>query len=195
MQKAHVLLFDGYADWEIGYVLAELRRIGNVPVATVGFTDAPVLSMGGLRVFPDTTLAAVVPDDVRLFILPGGTLWEQAYPAETLHALLQTLDRQAVPLAAICAATAVFAKAGILNGKKHTSNSLKYLREHVPDYQGDKDYVDELAVTDGHVTTASGLGSVEFARNILGALEIVMPPLRDLWYRAFKHGDYPEELG
>ena len=195
MKKAHVLLFDGYADWEIGYVLAELRRIGNVPVATVGFSDVPVVSMGGLTVTPDTTLAAVVPDDVRLFILPGGTLWEQAYPAEALHALLQALDRQAVPLAAICAATTVLAKAGVLHGKKHTSNALKYLREHVPGYQGDNDYVDELAVTDGHVTTASGLGSVEFARNILGALAIVTPQLRDLWYRAVKYGEYPEDFG
>jgi putative intracellular protease/amidase len=195
MKKAHVLLFDGYADGEIGYVLAELRRIGNVPVVTVGFTDAPVVSMGGLTVTPDTTLSAVVPDDVGLFILPGGMLWEQSYPAEALHPLLQALDRQAVPLAAICAATTVFAKAGVLNGKKHTSNALKYLREHVPGYQGDKDYVNDLAVTDGHVTTASGLGSIEFARNIMEALEIVTPPFRDLWYRAFKYGEYPEDFG
>ena len=195
MKKAYVLLFDGYADWEIGYVLAELRRIGNLPVATVGFTDAQVVSMGGLRVSPDTTLAAVVPDDVRLFILPGGTLWEQAYPAEALHALLQALDRQAVPMAAICAATTVFAKAGLLQGKKHTSNALKYLREHVPGYQGESDYVQELAVTDGHVTTASGLGSVEFTRNIMEALEIVTPQLRDLWFRAVKYGEYPEGIG
>ena len=195
MKKAYVLLFDGYADWEIGHVLAELRRIGNLPVATVGFTDAQVVSMGGLRVSPDTTLAAVVPDDVRLFILPGGTLWEQAYPAEALHALLQALDRQAVPMAAICAATTVFAKAGLLQGKKHTSNALKYLREHVPGYQGESDYVEELAVTDGHVTTASGLGSVEFTRNIMEALEIVTPQLRDLWFRAVKYGEYPEGIG
>ena len=195
MKKAYVLLFDGYADWEIGYVLAELRRIGNIPVVSVGFTDAPVVSMGGLTVRPDATLAAVAPDDARLFILPGGTLWEQPYPADALHALLQALDRQAVPLAAICAATTVLAKAGVLHGKKHTSNSLKYLREHAPGYQGDKDYVAQLAVTDGHVTTASGLGSVEFTRNILEAMQIVTPQLRDLWFRAFKYGEYPEEFG
>lgn len=28
MSRAYVLIFDGYADWEIGYVLAELRRFG-----------------------------------------------------------------------------------------------------------------------------------------------------------------------
>ncbi|HML52692.1 MAG TPA: DJ-1/PfpI family protein [Solidesulfovibrio magneticus] len=195
MKKAYVLLFDGYADWEIGHVLAELRRIGNLPVATVGFTDAQVVSMGGLRVSPDTTLAAVVPDDVRLFILPGGTLWEQAYPAEALHALLQALDRQAVPMAAICAATTVFAKAGLLQGKKHTSNALKYLRDHVPGYQGESDYVQELVVTDGHVTTASGLGSIELTRNIMEALDIATPQLRDLWFRAVKYGEYPEGIG
>lgn len=195
MKKAYVLLFDGYADWEIGHLLAELRRIGNLPVTTVGFTDAPVVSMGGLRVSPDTTLAAVVPDDVRLFILPGGMLWEQSYPADALHPLLQALDRQAVPLAAICAATTVFAKAGLLQGKKHTSNALKYLQDHVPGYQGESDYVNELAVTDGHVTTASGLGSIELTRNIMEALDIATPQLRDLWFRAVKYGEYPEDFG
>lgn len=29
-KKAYTFLFDGYADWELGHVLAELRRYGKV---------------------------------------------------------------------------------------------------------------------------------------------------------------------
>lgn len=194
MKKAHVLLFDGYADWEIGHVLAELRRLGNVPVVSVGFSDKPVLSMGGLNVQPEKQLSEVDADDVLLFILPGGMLWEQGYPTEDMHSFLRKLDKAAVPIAAICAATTVLAKAGVLRNRKHTSNSLKYLREHVPDYSGQDDYVAELAVTDGHVTTASGLGSIDFTLKILENLDIATPDLRALWFRAVKYGEYPEDF-
>ncbi len=68
MAKAYVLLFDGYADWELGHVLAELRRHGKVEVVSVGFTDRAVVSMGGLRVIPDTILSHVDPRDVLIFI-------------------------------------------------------------------------------------------------------------------------------
>lgn len=194
VKKAYVLLFDGYADWEIGFVLAELRRIGNLPVVAAGFSEEPVTSMGGLRVQPDVRLSEVDADDALIFILPGGTLWEGDYPRQEIDAFLQRLDAKGVAMAAICAATTVFAKAGVLNGRKHTSNSLKYLRDHVPGYAGQADYVDELAVSDGRVTTASGLGSIEFALKIMETLDITTPDMRALWFRAFKHGEFPEEF-
>jgi len=53
MSRAYILLFDGYADWELGHVLAELRRYAKVEVVTVGFSDKAVTSMGGLRVIPN----------------------------------------------------------------------------------------------------------------------------------------------
>ncbi|THB71666.1 MAG: thiamine biosynthesis protein ThiJ [Desulfovibrio sp.] len=194
MKKAYVLLFDTYADWEIGYVLAELRRIGNLQVVTVGFTTEPVLSMGGLRVQPEMLLADVDIDDVLLFILPGGMMWENAYPKQEIHTFLQALDSKQVPMAGICAASTVLAKAGVLQGKKHTSNSLKYLQDNAPGTTSQEDYIAELAVTDGHITTASGLGSIEFTLKIMEALDITTPEMRALWHRAFKHGEYPEDL-
>ena len=58
----HILLFDGFADWEPGFALAEIRRSGGLEVVSVGFDGATVRSMGGLRVVPDTTLDRVTPD-------------------------------------------------------------------------------------------------------------------------------------
>ena len=57
----HVLVFEGFADWEPAYALAELRRSGGLDVVTLGFTDAPVRSMGGLRVAPDRAIAGNPP--------------------------------------------------------------------------------------------------------------------------------------
>ena len=61
ISAAHLLVFDGFADWEPAFALAELRRSGGLEVVTVGFTAAPVRSMGGIRVLPDLALAAVDP--------------------------------------------------------------------------------------------------------------------------------------
>jgi hypothetical protein len=66
----HVLVFDGFADWEPAFALAELRRTGGLDVVTVGFTEAEVRSMGGLRVMPDRSLAGLSPSAVRLLLLP-----------------------------------------------------------------------------------------------------------------------------
>ena len=75
MSRAYVLIFDGYADWEIGYVLAELRRFGKVEVVTVGLSKKVVVSMGGLHVVPDMSVSEMKMDDVLIFIIPGGNMW------------------------------------------------------------------------------------------------------------------------
>jgi putative intracellular protease/amidase len=194
MEKAYVLLFHGYADWELGYVLAEIRRLGNIEVVAVGFSDAPVLSMGGLKVMPEIILSQVEPEDVRIFLLPGGDMWEKEYPEKEIENLLHLLDKNGTPMAAICGATTVLAKAGLLNDRRHTSNSLQYLKDNAPGYAGERNYVDKLAVTDKNITTASGLGSVEFTMNILAHLNVSTPRIRGIWYEAFKYGRYPEHF-
>lgn len=194
MKSAYVLLFDGYADWEIGHVLAELRRLGQVEVTTTGFSDAPVTSMGGLTVRPDMALSAVGIHDVLIFILPGGYLWEQAYPKKRIDPFLQRLESNTIPVAGICAATTVLAKAGLLEGRRHTSNSKTYMDKHVPGYSGHADYVNAPAVTDRNVVTATGLDAVEFTMEILTLLDIATPEIRQIWYEAFKHGNFPEDF-
>lgn len=191
MKKAHVLLFDGYADWEIGYALAELRRMGGIEVAAVGFTPSPVRSMGGLRVTPDLVLSQVEPQDVLILILPGGHLWEGDHPRAEVEHLLLRLERERAPIAAICAATTVLARAGLLQGRKHTSNALAYLAKLAPEYTGQENYLGTLSARDQGVITASGLGAVEFTADILNELNVATPEAREFWFNAFKHGIYP----
>jgi len=72
MKKPHVLLFNSYADWEIGHILPELRRLGGHETVSVGFDNVPVTSMGGLKVTLDKTLNEIDLDEVLIFIIPGG---------------------------------------------------------------------------------------------------------------------------
>ena len=188
----HVLVFDGFADWEPAFALAELRRSGGLEVVTVGFTAEPVRSMGGLRVAPDRTLPGLDPADVRVLILPGGDLWEGEYPRAELEAVLGALHQAQVPVAAICAGTLALARAGLLDDHAHTSNERGYLERMVPSYAGSSRYVDELAVRDRGLITASGVGPTEFAREIFEELQIFSPADRPVWYHLFKHGRFPE---
>lgn len=184
----HVLVFDGFADWEPSYALAQIRQTGAAEVVTVGRSHHPVRSMGGLTVTPDVTLEQVAPEQVRLFILPGGDQWESAGPDPRMVTLLEACMANGAPLAAICAATIAVARAGLLHGRAHTSNGLAYLKEQVPEYSFEGDYVDQLAVRDRGLITASGLGAVEFAREIFAELGVFSEGDLELWYRMFKVG-------
>jgi putative intracellular protease/amidase len=184
----HLLVFDGFADWEPAYATAELRRSGGHQVVTLGLTGEPVVSMGGLCVLPDYELAEVDPEMIRILILPGGDRWVEQPLDPALAALLQHLMDQAVPIAAICGATLALAGAGLLDGRRHTSNSLEELTRHAPGYGGTQNYVADLAVRDRGLITASGLGAVEFAREIFAELGVFTAEEREQWYRLFKTG-------
>ena len=121
-KAVYLLAAPGFADWEPAHALAELRRHGHYRVEVIGVTAGPVQSMGGVTVLPTRTLSAIDTADVAVFILPGGDRWEGEPVEPELARLLHTLDRQGVPIAAICAATTAIARAGLLRGRRHTSD-------------------------------------------------------------------------
>lgn len=191
-RSIHVVVFDGFADWEPAHALAELRRWGRRSVRVVGFSLAPVVSMGGLRVSPDVSLDDVTIDEVELLLLPGGDLWEDsAYPRASLERLITRLVEIETPVAAICAATLALGRAGVLDTRRHTSNARSYLPTHAPEYAGASRYVEAAAVRDMHVITASGLAPVDFAREIFAELKIFNAADEALWYAMFKDGRLP----
>jgi putative intracellular protease/amidase len=195
--SAHLLAVDGYADWEPALALCELRRSGGADVTVVGFTRDPVRSMGGVPVQPHRALDEVRPEDVSLFLVPGGELWEDAssHPCAELSALLRKLESAGVPIAGICAGTIALARAGLLDDRAHTSNLPGYLSAHAPTYRGAERYVGGLAARDRGVVTASGLGYVEFAREIFAELDVLTPEQRDWWHGVYKTGEWTDPPG
>jgi putative intracellular protease/amidase len=194
-RATYIVVFDGYADWEPGHALAELRRWGKRTVRSIGFTSEPVVSMGGLRVVPDAALADVRAEEVELLILPGGDMWEgSAYPHDALASLVRALISNGTPVAAICGATLFLARIGALDDRRHTSNMREYLTKHGGAYRGMALYEDSPAVRDDHVITASGLAPVDFAREIFAELSVFSPQDQALWFEMFKHGRIPDAV-
>ena len=190
-KAVYLLGIPGFADWEPAHALAELRRHGRYRVEVLGLTLASVETMGGLLVQPTRAIADLDTDDVALLILPGGDLWERQSPEGEIQAPLCRLDELGVPIAAICAATTAVARLGLLRGRRHTSNGLAYLRQHAPGYGEEAAYVDQPAVRDRGLITASGLAAVEFAREIMAELDVLSDSDRTLWSAMFRTGRLP----
>jgi putative intracellular protease/amidase len=193
-KAVYLLVVPGFADWEPAHALAELRRHGGYRVEVVGLTSEPVESMGGLRVQPSRSIADIDLADVAVFILPGGDRWESSELEPELAALLRALDSADIPLAAICGATVAIARAGLLRGRRHTSNGRSYLRDHVPGYGGGAEYVEAPAVRDRGLITASGLADVEFAAELFNELEVLSESERAVWTDLFRSGRIPPDV-
>jgi len=190
-KAVYLLVVPGFADWEPSHALAELRRHGGYRVEVVGLTTTPVESMGGVRVLPTLSVAQVRAEDVAVFILPGGDRWESDPLEPELEALLHRLDRSGVPLAAICGATVAVARAGLLRGRRHTSNGRAYLEQQVPGYADHSGYVDAPAVRDRGLITASGLSDVEFAAAVFHELGVFSESDRGVWADLYRSGRMP----
>lgn len=192
-KAVYLLVVEGFADWEPAHAVAELRRFGHYRVESVGLSSAAVRSMGGITVLPSKIVSEVDPSDVAVLILPGGDRWEHAPVEPELEQLLKRLDASNVPIAAICGATVAIARIGLLRGRHHTSNGLDYLRSQVSGYSEADKYVDAPAVRDGKLITASGLGDVEFARELFEELEVLNAGERALWAQIFRSAKLPNE--
>lgn len=187
----YFLVYDGFADWQAALALCEIRRPGDWQVATLGFTRAPVRSMGGLMVQPELPLTELDLARVALLIVPGGHLWQRGEGQAAVEVIRQ-VHAAGAPVAAIDSGVLAIARAGLLDRVRHTGNWPGQIGAQVPGYAGADQYDSEvLAVSDGGVISASHLGSVEFAREVIHTLDLYNPSDREHWYRLFKHAQLP----
>ena len=185
--RVYVLVFEGFADWQVALALSEVTRPGDWEIATLGFTAQPVLSMSGLRVVPDVSIAAWQADAAALLIVPGSRAWERAR-SERIAGLAQQIHAAGTAVAAIGDGVLALAHAGLLQTRRHTANEATTIAREVPTYRGADHYdTQTLAVSDDGVITASQFGSVEFAREIIRSLDLYSTTDREHWYRLFKH--------
>lgn len=187
-KQIYIYLFDGFSDWEIAYLTPELMKHEEIELIYFSKDGQPVSSMGGLRVIPGKSLSDIYPEKIDLLVLPGGTAWEKGGNSE-INQLVQTLFAQQKTVAAICGATIYLAQQGLLDQLKHTSNDLGYLKWIVPQYKGEANYKNSLAVADQYLITASGIAPIEFAQEIFRKLELREVDI-ERWYQLFKNGIY-----
>ncbi len=187
---AHLAVYDTLADWEVGHLLVELRtgRFTGSPwqIVTVAESREAVTTMGGLRLQPDALLADLDPAASDLLILPGADIWDEG-GGDPFAASAVRFLAAGVPVAAICGATAGLARAGALDGRRHTSAAAEYLM--ATGYAGADHYVDERAVIDGDLVTAGPQSPVQFARATLERLGLASNDTLEAYEGVFHRGD------
>ena len=191
-QEVHLFVFDNLSDWEASYAIAGInnpqfqKKSGIYRIRSVAITRAPVVSMGGIRIQPDLALDELSQRDSAMLILPGGIAWDEGKNREAIEVARVFLE-SGVPVAAICGATAGLARGGLLDCRRHTSNSREYLA--ATHYRGAELYEDALAFTNDNLITAAGTAPVDFAYHIFRRLDIYASPLLEAWYGLFKTGN------
>ncbi len=187
----YFLVFDGFAEWQAALALCEIRRPGDWRVQVVGFSMVPVISMGGLAVQCELILERLESDRAALLIVPGGHLWQRG-DGEAAIPAIRRVHAAGAPVAGIDSGVLALARAGLLDRSRHTGNWPGQIAAQVPGYAGMDQYdPDVLAVSDGGVITASHLGSIEFAHEVIRTLDLYSPADREHWYRLFKHAQLP----
>jgi putative intracellular protease/amidase len=191
MKDVHLFVLDTMADWETGFAIAHINRpmpgiSSGFRVRTVGQDRTPVRSMGGLTIVPDLSLSEVSPSGSAMLILPGADLWSDQC-TDSVLSLAKEFVAAGVPVAAICGATFGLARAGLLDDRRHTSNFPGLLDSS--GYAGAAHYVQEPAVDDHGVITASFTASLEFARLVLARLGIFSTKALGAWYGLYETGN------
>lgn len=193
VKDVFLYVFDGMSDWEAAYAIAGInspeyqKNPGNYRVRTVALSKTPVMTAGGICIHPNQVFGELSLTHSAMLILPGGQSWnDKNKHLEALDMTEKFLNAE-VFVAAICGATTGLAQRGLLNARRHTSNSRDYL-SMTPEYSGIKFYEDNPAVTDKGLITASAMAAVDFAYHIFQHLDIYSQAVLNSWYQLFKTG-------
>ncbi len=195
MFTIYVYVLDTLADWELGYVTAELnsgrffkKGVPSVSLKTVGVSKESIRTMGGLTIAPDCLVDDMVMSETSVLLLPGATTWNDPKHGAIIGKASEYLSLGA-SVCAICGATAALANAGLLNNRPHTSNGPGFLEFASPDYKGQGFYIDMPSVADNNLITASSTGALLWAKQIIEHLGVFESNTLKVWYEYFSTGE------
>jgi putative intracellular protease/amidase len=186
------ILLERFADHEYPLLATALQnkiqdKSTPYEVKTISVSKNPVKSIGGFTVLPDYSIEDC-PSDYAGLILIGGETW-RTDEAKKIAPLLKQAFFGGKVIGAICDATVFLGMNGLLNDKKHTSNTLEALIEAAQEnYIGQDAYQNKQAVRDGNLITANGTAYLEFATEVLTALDAYPVDYIENYYQFFKLG-------
>lgn len=190
----YVYVLDTLADWELGYITAELnsgrffkRGAPRISLKTVSHSKEPIHTMGGMTIVPDCIIDDMVVSETSALLLPGADTWNDPKHGAILQKASEFLSLGAT-VGAICGATAALANAGLLDKRPHTSNGVGFLEMVAPGYKGQGFYVDKPSVADGNLITAGSTGALPWAKQIIEHLGVFESNTLEAWYGYFSTG-------
>lgn len=194
MYTVYVYVLDTLADWELGYVLAELnsgrffkKGEQRIPLKTVSYSKEPINTMGGMTIVPNCSIDDIVVSETSVLLLPGADKWNDPKHGAIIEKASEFLSLGAT-VCAICGATAALADFGLLDKRPHTSNGPGFLEMVSPDYKGQIFYIDKPSVADNNLITASSTGALLWAKQIIEQLGVFQSNTLESWYEYFSTG-------
>jgi 4-methyl-5(b-hydroxyethyl)-thiazole monophosphate biosynthesis len=168
MAKVLVPLAQGCEELEAVTIIDLLRR-ADINVVTAGLTDEPVTASHGVTIVPDKSLDEALKEEFDMVVLPGGLPGaDNLNNDERIHGVLRKMVDSGKFAGAICAAPIVFAKAGLLSGKKATSYPGFLDKMNLPDVT----YTGGAVERDGKIITSRGPGTaMDFALAVIEMLK------------------------
>lgn len=195
MFTIYVYVLDTLADWELGYVTAELnsgrffkKGAQRVSLKTVSASRETVTTMGGLTIVPDCLIDEMVADETSMLILPGANTWSDPRHGAVIEKAGEFLSAGAA-VCAICGATTALAGCGLLDQRPHTSNGPGFLEMFSPSYKGKSFYIGNPSVADNNLITASSTGALLWAKQIIEHLGVFQSNTLEAWYKYFSTGE------
>ncbi len=155
-----IFYYDGFCEFEVALTVANFKE-KNVFAAAL--EDRVYISEEKQRYLPDRTIDRLDPEDIDLFIIPGGDP-SSLYDNQSLKSFITELDKRGKYIAGICGGTFLMASYGILDNKRCTGSGSG-LKSGMPysDLFGKALITDESIVIDGNAVTAAGQAFVELA--------------------------------
>lgn len=204
MITIYVYVLDTLADWEIGYVTAELnsgrffkKDAARVALKTVSHSKEAITTMGGMKIMPDCTVDEIAAGGISavdgaagegsVLLLPGANTWADAKHGAVIETARAFLAAGGT-VCAICGATVALAGSGLFDARPHTSNGPGFLDLFAPAYKGQRFYIDKESVADGNLITAGSTGCLAWAREIIGHLGVFKAETLEAWYAYFSTG-------
>jgi putative intracellular protease/amidase len=191
-KSAYLYILDTLADWEVGFLTAELNSARyldkskrGIDLIKIGNGLTPITTMGGFAITPDKDIADIIFNKDDLIILPGANTWSDQKNQKILD-IVPSLLNEGVVVAAICGATAALADRGIFDNRNHTSNGKGFLEMFCPNYRGGDYYQDRPAIIDDNLITASGIAPLEFSYEVLKRMDVMKESTLEAWFQLYK---------
>ena len=190
--KVYLYSLNTLADWEISYLTAELnsgryldKTKPSVELIKIGNTTEPIKTIGGITITPDESIDNIRFKEDDLLILPGADTWMDEENKKIIDIASDVINKKVI-IAAICGATIALANKGILDNRKHTSNDIELFKMFCPEYTGENFYLNQPAVTDDNLITASGIAPLEFSYEVLKRTNLMKTETLEAWYQLYK---------
>lgn len=157
MKKLAAFVFPGFETLDYFGPIEMLGGFGEeIELITVAQGQDPVSSVHGQRIVIDKTIAE--KNDYDLVLIPGGDAALIVAKDEELTQWIREASANAERVMAVCTGTVLLGIAGVLDGRKATTNKLDFMKT-VP-LAPNVDWVKEARwVKDGKFYTSSGVSA------------------------------------